>query len=132
MWFLLLLAATVRGFAHLPLGFSDRNTVKRRNDACAVTAVMKKYLSCLPLVLATLLMLQSSVIHLEQWESIWVFAQFITRQVNSLFWCHRSRKGESLLLNITRRHGFDRCELTSWTRTNLFERLKCCRNFFLS
>ena len=28
MWTLLLLAATVRSFAHMPLGISDRNTTK--------------------------------------------------------------------------------------------------------
>ena len=31
MWTLLLLAATVRSFAHMPLGISDRNNTKALN-----------------------------------------------------------------------------------------------------
>jgi len=33
MWTLLFLAATVRSFAHMPLGISDRNNIKKLNLA---------------------------------------------------------------------------------------------------
>ena len=39
MWTILLLAATVRSFAHMPLGISDRNSILRAGTTLAVSAV---------------------------------------------------------------------------------------------